>query len=173
MGKQITMISNNRKEHYQVNYFTGKEVEHTPVYGMNTLFVVGCRPFSEVLDQIEFHPVKHVYLGANGSFAPDEQWYTLVDNLLDIGLWVTLDFDISHVEWILDAGFTEQHRFVAMISAKLPYINQLGYNACLKIDDREFEGSNPGVWVHRVHELLDKKVFTPWDHYHEDNVLDD
>jgi len=165
------MTTNNRETHYQVNYFTGKEVEHTPVYGKNTLFVVGCRPFGEVLDQIEFHHVRHVYLGANGSFTPDEKWYALVDNLLGLGLWVTLDFDISHVEWILDAGFTEQHKFIPMISAKLPYINQLGYNACLKLDDKEFEGSNPGVWVHSVHKLMDRSVFTDWEQYNNDTVV--
>ena len=34
-----------------VNYFTGFEVEKTPAYDMDTLFVVGCRPLEEVLEK--------------------------------------------------------------------------------------------------------------------------
>ena len=36
----------------------------------------------------------------------------------------------------------------SMISVLLPYIDQQwNYNACIKIDDKDFKASNPGVWV--------------------------
>jgi hypothetical protein len=58
-----------------------------------------------------------------------------------------------------------------MISVKLPYIEQLGYNACLKIDDKDFDASNPGVWVHRVHDLKSKSLFTDWSKYTTDEIV--
>ena len=33
---------------YNVDFFIGKEVEHTPAYGMNTLFVVGVQSFDAI-----------------------------------------------------------------------------------------------------------------------------
>ena len=85
--------------------------------------------------------------------------------------WVTLDADVSQVEGLLEGGFTEHNRFIPMISVKLPYIDQLGYNACLKIDDKDFDASNPGVWVHRLHDLKEKAVFTDWSKYTTDTII--
>ena len=48
-----------------------------------------------------------------------------------------------------------------MISVKLPYIEQLNYNACIKVDDSGFKQPNPGVWVYYANELKDRKKFTP------------
>ena len=57
-----------------------------------------------------------------------------------------------------------------MISVKLPYINQLGYNAVLKLDDNDFDSTNPGVWCHRLHDLQTVDTFTSWDDYTNDEV---
>ena len=92
-------------------------------------------------------------------------------SLLKSGFWVTLDFDIKYVEWVLETGITTYNKFVPMISAKLPYISQLGYNACIKLDDKDFDATNPGVWTHRVHDLLDKSLFTDWSKYTTDNII--
>ena len=50
-----------------VTYFTGFEVEKTPAFDMDTLFVVGCRPLEEVLEKATFHrswtsPTSRVHL---------------------------------------------------------------------------------------------------------------
>ena len=58
-----------------------------------------------------------------------------------------------------------------MISAKLPNISQLGYNACLKLDDKDFDATNPGVWVHQMHDLKEKAVFTDWSKYTRDEII--
>ena len=58
-----------------------------------------------------------------------------------------------------------------MISVKLPYINQLGYNATLKLDDKDRKATNPGVCA-SVHELQDRKVFTDWTKYTKDEVIE-
>jgi hypothetical protein len=59
-----------------------------------------------------------------------------------------------------------------MISVKLPYINQFNYNATLKLDDKDFKATNPGVWCHSLHELQNRKGFTDWTKYTKDEVID-
>jgi len=161
-----------------IQYFVGTEVEHTPQYGKKTLFVVGIKDPDEITGLAEFNGCKHIYCGANMSFDVTENtasqwepWEAMIFPLLNKGFWVTLDVDISQIEGLLETGFTEQNRFIPMISAKLPYIDQLGYNACLKIDDKDFDASNPGVWVHRVHDLKNKSVFTDWSKYTTDEII--
>ena len=155
-----------------VIYFTGYEVEKTPAYEMHTLFVTGCQPLDDVLAQAKEHTVEHIYLGANHSFVPKDSWEDLVQGLLNKKYLVTLDYDVKYHEWILESGFNENHNFISMISVKLPYVNQLNYNACIKIDDADFDHSNPGVWVHNVHPLLQRNKFTDWRAYGDDNPVD-
>lgn len=161
-----------------VSFFIGTEVEHTPAYGKKTLFVVGIKDTEEIMNIANFNGCKHIYLGANMSFdvTDDTQnqwqpWEEMAFPLLENNFWVTLDVDIRRVEGLLETGLTEHNRFIPMISAKLPYIDQLGYNACLKIDDKNFDASNPGVWVHKVHDLKDRAVFTDWSKYTTDTII--
>ena len=154
-----------------VTYFTGIEVERTPAFNMDTLFVVGCRPLEEVIEYAKKHNTNHIYLGANQSFVPKEDWEDLVHGLLDRKYKVTLDYDVKYHEWVLEMGFNEKHNFISQISVKLPYVNQLNYNACIKIDDSDFNHSNPGVWIHQVHDLLDKDKFTDWTKYGNDSEV--
>ena len=55
---------------------------------------------------------------------------------------------------------------------ELPYINQFNYNATLKLDDKDFKATNPGVWSHSLHKLQDRKVFTDWSKYTKDEIID-
>lgn len=158
-----------------VVFFTGREIEHTAAYGMDTLFVTGVQNPAEVLVLAKQEKVKHVYFGANQSFKPtsvDElrQWELMVVSLLKQNFWCTLDFDNKYAEDILETSLNEHRKFISMISVKLPYLTQFNYNATIKIDDKDFEASNPGVWTHRLHDLLDSKKFTDWDQYKEDEI---
>lgn len=168
----------NRQGHENVNFFTGVEVEHTPAYGMDTLFVVGIQPTSEITPRLKT-PGQHIYFGANQSFpnlrvndgAEWAKWERMIYHYLDMDYWCTLDVDIQCVEGLCESGLPEHDRFIPMISAKLPYISQLGYNAVLKLDDRDFRATNPGVWCHSLHSLMRRNKFTPWDYYTKDQVI--
>jgi hypothetical protein len=100
-------------------------------------------------------------------------WEIMTSALLDNGFWVTLDIDHGSYEWNEDllACLCCHDKFIPMISVKIPYITNLNYNACVKIDDRDFKATNPGVWVHHVHDLMDRKVFTDWTKYGKDQVI--
>jgi hypothetical protein len=164
-----------------VQFFTGIEVEHTPAYGLKTLFVTGVHPIDEIMRHYRDNNCQHIYLGANQSFNPgswengdlteSDAWDRMIKDTLLTGGMVTLDFDSKHCEWILEGGYCETDTFIPQISVKLPYISLFNYNATLKIDDKGFKATNPGVWCHGLHELQDRQVFTPWTRYIKDTPL--
>jgi len=158
-----------------VVYFTGYEVEKTPAFEEHTLFVVGPRPLQEVLEQAKKNTVDHIYLGANQSFNIDGgtsgQWDELVKGLLKENYMVTLDYDVKFHSWVLESGYNEHKKFISMISVKLPHIDQLNYNACVKIDDKDFKASNAGVWVHYARDLQPRDKFTSWEKYENDSPI--
>ena len=158
-----------------VVYFTGYEVEHTPVHGEHTLFVVGPQDPAEVIAKAKKEAVEHIYLGANQSFNIDggtsRQWDGLVQELCKAGFWVTLDYDVKFHSWVLESGYNEHKKFISMISVKLPHIDQLNYNACVKIDDKDFKASNAGVWVHYARDLQPRDKFTSWEKYENDSPI--
>lgn len=166
-------VYNNNLESNTVSAFIGTEVEHTPAYGKRTLFIVGIQNADRIIEECLAQKIDHVYLGANMSFVEaTEEWDELVFPLLKAGLWVTLDYPLMHHEWIIESGYSEYNRFIPMISVKLPYIELLGYNACIKLDDKTFDATNHGVWVHRVHNLKKDEVFTDWSKYTQDEPVD-
>ena len=95
-------------------------------------------------------------------------WDNMIKSVLKLGVLTTLDFDVKHVEWVLGGCYAENDNFIPQISVKIPYLEQLRYNATIKIDDKDFKASNPGVWCHSLHDLLDRKMFTPWNKYTKD-----
>ena len=165
----------NTEERQDIVYFTGYEVEHTICHGMFTLFVVGTPPIEEILTKAKEAGVKHIYFGTSQSFNPTaishkeyKAWDEVIIGCLKANYWVSLDFGVEHIEGVLESAYNECPRFVPMISVKLPYINQLNYNATLKLDDRTWGATNPGVWTHQLHDLMSKDKYTYWDQYTQD-----
>ena len=172
-----------------ITFFTGIEIEKTPAYGMQTLFVVGTHDPYTILEMVAnsrsytdtAKHIKHIYFGANQSFKTNgvndaagwKPWEDMIYVCLDSehDLWCTLDFDVSEVEGLLESGLVEKRQFIPQISVKLPYLQQLGYNATIKLDDKDFKATNPGVWCHNLHDLLDRNKFTSWDQYGKDEII--
>lgn len=166
--------------HAEVTFFVGYEIEKTPAYGMRTLFVVGTHDPDVILKMfttnLSYSDIKHIYFGANQSFNPSTRtewlmWSDMIHVCLEAGFWCTLDLEPQYVETMLDYGLTEKHRFIPQISVRIPYLTQLGYNATIKIDDVDFNASNPGVWCHDLHSLLTRDTFTNWDQYGKDEII--
>jgi hypothetical protein len=162
----------------QVELFTGREVEETPAYGLKTLFVVGIHSPLVLIDRARELDCTHIYLGANQSFNPSERdhwedWDDMISVLLDEGWLVTLDYDHMYHSKVIDMGYNEESNFISQISVKIPHIDALNYNACIKIDDTDFKATNPGVWVHRVHDLKSPSNFTDWREYTKDKPIKD
>ena len=163
-----------------ITFFIGDEIEKTPAFGMKTLFVVGVQDPYSIMELAGENYCTHIYFGSNQSFdakgntndgAYWKPWENMIYVCLEAGFWCTLDFDVRDVEGLLESGLTEKRRFIPQISVKLPYLQQLGYNATIKIDDVDFNATNPGVWCHKLHTLLDENKFTNWDQYGKDEII--
>lgn len=170
-----------------VTFFVGKEIEKTPAFGMRTLFVVGTHDPAIVLHIAndtqplldESKRIKHIYFGANQSFPKLavndangwKEWEYMIEECLNEGYWCTLDLDVAQVEGLLESSLVEYRNFIPQISVKLPYLQQLGYNATIKLDDKGFNATNYGVWCHNLHDLLDRNKFTSWDQYGKDEII--
>lgn len=169
----------NRQGHENASMFIGTEVEHSPALGMRTLFVVGVQSTEDIEQALNEYPqIEHIYFGANQSFPngrADSQTWTRWENMImpfiGRGYWCTLDIDVKDVEGLLESTLVECNRFIPMISVKLPYLQQLGYNATIKLDDKDFAASNPGVWCHSIHELMNRSKFTDWSQYTKDEIV--
>ncbi len=174
----------NTEERQDVIFFTGYEVEHTVAHGMYTLFVVGTPSLEKILDIAnesqsnidEAKRIKQIYFGTSQSFNPEtyddwKTWDKLIQGCLAHDYWVCLDFDSKYAEEIHEEGWCEEDRFIPMISVKLPYIKLYNYNTTIKIDDRTWGATNPGVWTHQLHDLMSKEKYTYWDQYTQDTKL--
>ena len=167
----------NREGHENTKFFYGTEVEHTPALGKKTLFVVGVQSIDDIAANIQ--GCEHIYFGANQSFPNIDtndyvkwtQWENMILSFLQKGYLCTLDIDVGCVEGLLESSLPEDDNFIPMISVKLPYIRQLGYNAVLKLDDKDFAATNPGVWCHSIHALQNRDHFTDWSKYTKDETL--
>lgn len=161
--------------------FVGTEVEHSPAHGMRTLFVVGVYEPIEIVAAAKRNDCKHIYFGANQSFPNPgvnnaelwNSWETMIRIALGYDMWCTLDMDVSAVEGLAESSLCEHDRFIPMISVKLPYINLLNYNTTIKLDDKDFALTNPGVWCHSLHDLKNRRAFTHWSKYSQDTIINE
>jgi hypothetical protein len=168
----------NREGHKNASIFVGTEVEHTPAFGLKTLFVVGIQSVELIEAAYIAHKCEHIYFGANASFPNIDinnsvwtVWENMIHPFLSRGYLCTLDIDVNQAEGLVESGLSERHNFIPMISVKLPYLQQLGYNATIKLDDKDFNATNPGVWCHSLHSLQNRDQFTSWSKYTKDEVI--
>ena len=156
--------------------FTGVEVEKTPAYGMQTLFVDGVQDIETIMHYYNEHKCTHIFFGANHSFNPTnpDHWDTWEDYILEFvkeGYLCSLDIPIKYAEEFLESPLVEYNNFIPQLRVPLPYVKQWNYNTMLKIDDKDFKATNPGVWCHNLHDLLDREKFTDWNKYGLDKVI--
>jgi len=168
----------NREGHDNVNFFFGKEVEKTPAFGKQTLFVVGIQPVDEIAYHFSRHPsgIEHIFFGANHSFYPQtptewDQWSNMIVHFLKLGYVCSLDIPVTHVEDFNDTCLCEYRNFIPQIRISIPYVKLWNYNTMIKIDDKDFDATNPGVWTHSLHSLMSRRTFTDWDQYSSDSVV--
>jgi hypothetical protein len=81
------------------------------------------------------------------------------------GKLCSLDIPISLAEAFLESPLIEYENFIPQLRIPLPYVKQWNYNTMLKIDDKGFKATNPGVWCHSLHDLMDRDKFTDWTKY--------
>lgn len=166
-----------REGHEDASFFTGIEIERTAAYGKKTLFVVGVQTEEDIAANL--NGCEHIYFGANMSFPSPgvnnhgiwSKWEQMITPFLAAGYLCSLDIDVKCVEGVIEGALTDHNNFIPVISVKIPYVKLLGYNATVKIDDRDFDATNPGVWCHSLHSLTNPANFTSWREYTKDKFV--
>ena len=164
-----------------VKYFVGIEVEKTPAFGKKTLFVTDIQSVGSIEHHYALQQCEHIFFGANHSFNPGvnfpedadnwDHWEHMIMAFLDKDILCSLDLPLSHAEALLESRMIENDFFIPQIRIPLPYIKQYNYNTMIKLDDKDFKATNPGVWCHSLHDLMDRNKFTDWTKYGLDKVL--
>jgi hypothetical protein len=97
----------------------------------------------------------------------------MIKGLLLKDYWVTVDFDVQYAREFHDqVDWSIYHKFIPMISVKIPNISRYNYHTTLKIDDNTWGDTNPGVWCHPLNELMTRDVYTDWKDYVGDEPVD-
>jgi hypothetical protein len=155
---------------------TGPCQDHSLAKGRRTLFVNGVQDYATIREWAIVKDVSHIHFGSDGSFHTNgvndaegwASWQGMIVPFLQEKWLCTLELDLSEIEGLIEDGLCEFNNFIPLISAKVPYISLLNYNAVIKIDDRN--QSNPGVWYHRVHTLMDTDKFVPNQFFIDDEA---
>lgn len=166
----------------KVKFFFGKEVEKTPAYNLKTLFIVGLvsvKEIRDILDDLQYsteEKIRHIFFGANHSFNLVEreeldEWEKLICSFLEEEYLCSLDIPINLSLSVLESKMIEYNNFIPQIRVPIPFTSQWNYNTMLKIDDLNYDYSNPGIWTHSLHDLMDRSKFTSWNEYTKDQVL--
>jgi hypothetical protein len=164
----------NTGEHGDVTFFTGIEVEHTPAYGKKTLFVTGIQTYDSIASKLD--GCEHIFFGANHSFNPTtwqewHDWEEMIEFFLQKDYLCSLDIPLSAVEQFNDGSLNSYDNFIPQIRVPIPYVKLWNYNTMVKIDDKDFKATNPGVWSHSLHDLTNRSKFTSWDAYKNDEII--
>jgi hypothetical protein len=135
---------------------------------------VGVQPTDHIASNLE--NCEHIFFGANHSFDPQDnldwaRWEGMIGYFLEKGYLCSLDIPITAVNQFNDSGLCEYRNFIPQIRVSIPYTKLWNYNTMLKIDDVDFDATNPGVWCHSLHSLMSRETFTDWDQYNKDEVV--
>jgi hypothetical protein len=163
------------------NFFIGQEVEHTPAYGLRTLFIVGVQDVGKIEKLRRANNCKHIFFGANHSFNPDVNntaldnelaaWNSMIAPFLSDGIFCTLDIPLYSAEATLQMAVTQHNNFIGQMRVAVPFVTSWNYNTMIKIDDKDFDATNPGVWAHSLHDLMNRSKFTDGSQYNQDTII--
>jgi hypothetical protein len=82
----------------------------------------------------------------------------MIEPFLRDGHLCSLDIPITHVEEFNDGPLCDYRNFIPQIRVSIPYTKLWNYNTMLKIDDKDFDATNPGVWCHSLHSLMSRQA---------------
>ena len=160
-------------------FFVGIEVEHTPAYGLKTLFVVGNQPIEAIQVRLDAEEdITHIFFGANHSFNPTYpgswvDWNHIIKYFLKHNKICSLDIPFTVVnEFNSKTDLCSYENFIPQIRIPVANINNWCYNTMIKLDDIDFNATNPGVWTHNLQSLQDSEKFTSWTDYNNDNIIE-
>ena len=157
-----------------VNVFSGLEIEHTPAYGKQTLFLArNDLTFDQIISLAVASDAEAVYFGANRSYMHSHAMQLAqIHQLLDKGYWVTVDYPYE-LHRLVSKKFATcwtHEKFIPFCSIIFPYTED-DKQLCFKVDDEDFNKTNTGVWSMSMADFKSKAGYTKWEEYKQDEPI--
>jgi hypothetical protein len=159
----------------QVKVFSGLEIEHTPAYGKQTLFLA---TNSLTFDEIQTLAVKAnaeaIYYGANRTFMHNHgTQIAQMIKFLDMGYYVTIDYPYSLHNEVKKrfSAIWNKEKFIPFCSIIFENSAE-DNNLCIKVDDIDFNKTNHGVWTMSMNKFKQTSGYTKWDEYKKDKPIE-
>jgi hypothetical protein len=157
-----------------VGVFSGLEIEHTPAYGLQTLFLArNDLTLEQITELAEMVNAKAIYYGANRSFMHNHGLQLAqMMKLMDAGYYVTIDYPYS-----LHTEVKQRFKSVWKNEKFIPFCSIIFPNSedddqlCIKVDDIDFNKTNPGVWTMSMNHFKQSAGFTSWKEYKQDQPI--
>jgi len=157
-----------------VGVFSGLEIEHTPAFGKQTLFLArNDLRLEQIRELAELAKAEAIYYGANRSFMYNHGLQlSQMMALMDEGYYVTIDYPYS-----LHAEVKERFKLVWKNEKFIPFCSIIFPDSedddqlCIKVDDVDFNKTNPGVWTMSMNHFKQTSGFTSWEQYKQDQPI--
>ena len=159
-----------------VGVFSGVEVEHTPAYGLQTLFLArNDLTFDDIKMLAESVNAEAVYYGANRSYMHNHgMQIAQMKRLIEDGYFVTVDYNYNIHNEVKEKFkmLWNNEKFIPFCSIIFPDSEQ-DDQLCIKVDDVDFNSTNPGVWTMSMDAFKQSAGFTSWNDYKQDEPIEE
>ena len=159
-----------------IKVFSGVEIEHTPAYGLQTLFLArNDLTFDQIQELAVLSNAEAIYYGANRSYIHSHfQQVLQVIKFIEHGYYVTVDYPYELHQLVSQKyALTWKHKkFIPFCSIIMPNSEE-DTSLYFKIDDIDFNKTNPGVWTMGMKDFKDKSGYTKWEDYKKDEPIEE
>jgi len=159
----------------EVNLFVGTEIEHTLAYGKRTLFLArNDLTTDQILEIAVANNCEHIYYGANRMYLHGHALQIAqMIKFLDDGYYVTVDYPYALHNQVKKkfAMIWKRPKFIPFCSIIFPNTEE-DQQVHFKIDDIDFNKTNPGVWTMGLADFKSKAGHTRWEEYKSDRPID-
>ena len=128
---------------------------------------------NQIVELAEKVSAEAIYFGANRTFMHNiVNTPQLIKKLMDKGYWCTIDYQYSVHEDVKErfADIWTEEKFIPFCSIIFPK-SEDDDNLCIKVDDIDFNKTNPGVWTMTMNHFKQSSGFTSWKEYKQDEPI--
>ena len=159
-----------------IKVFSGVEIEHTPAYGKQTLFLArNDLTFDQIQELAVLSNAEAIYYGANRSYIHSHfQQVLQVIKFIEHGYYVTVDYPFELHQLVSQKyALTWKHEKFIPFCSIIMSNSEEDTSLCFKIDDIDFNKTNPGVWTMSMKDFKEKAGYTKWDDYKRDEPIEE
>ena len=159
-----------------VKVFSGLEVEHTPAFGKQTLFLArNDLTYEQIKELCVKVDAEAVYYGANRTYLNNVANQPLqINKLLTDGYFVTIDYQYEIHDQVKKrfSNVWKHPKFIPFCSIIFANTDE-DQQVCIKLDDVDFNETNKGVWVMSMEDYKSKSGYTQWKQYNQDKPIEE